>query len=60
MNVSDDELFGCLSDMKEQLRGIQSEVSTVKTDVAWLKRIVMITVVVIGGLFGIDTSGVLG
>jgi len=60
MNVSDDEVFGCLSDIKAQLKGISTELEQVKTDVAWLKRIVIATIAIIGGLLGIDTTGILG
>ena len=53
IEVSGDTIFECLSEIKK-------DVVQVKTDVAWLKRIVIATVVVMGGLLGIDTSGVLG
>ena len=59
MEVSGDTLFECLSDIKAQLKDIQSEVSAVKTDVAWLKRIVVLAITIAGSIIGVDVSGLL-
>lgn len=59
MNVSDDEVFGCLSDIKAQLKGISTELEQVKTDVAWLKRIVVLAITIAGSIIGVDVSGLL-
>lgn len=48
-----------LTDVERMLINIRSDVSEVRTDIVWMKRIVFTLVAVIGGVFGLDTSGMI-
>jgi len=49
----------CLEYIKERLDEVQSELATVKTDVAWIKRIIYIGVAFICSILGIDATHLL-
>jgi len=47
-----------LTDIHNDIVGINLDVAVIKTDIVWMKRIVTGVVVIVGGLFGLDMSGV--
>jgi hypothetical protein len=47
-----------LTNTEIMLIEIKSELTAVRTDIAWLKRIFGSTIIVCGALFGADMSGV--
>jgi len=49
----------CDAETKLHLQKIESQIELVRLDVVWIKRVIMLLIVVIGGIFGLDFRGVL-
>lgn len=43
----------------DRYAAIMTELSAIRTDVSWLKRLFLTTIVVVAGLLGIDASGLI-
>jgi len=48
-----------LTDIHGDIVNTNLDVAVIKTDIIWMKRLVTGMVVIVGGLFGLDMTGVL-
>jgi len=49
----------CDAETKLHLQRIESQIELVRLDVVWIKRVIMLLIVVIGSIFGLDLKGVM-
>jgi len=50
---------GALTDSEIMLVEMREDIASIKTDVIWLKRLFGGILIIVGGLFGVDATGVI-
>jgi len=49
----------CDVETKLHLQKIETKIELIRLDVLWIKRVVMLLIVVIGSIFGLDLKGLM-